>query len=94
MLIYLWALSEKAHTLWIKIIKWIDTYIIKDHSLWYMALPHDPSWTSRKILKLRNVCQGFIKYEIGNDVSTFLWVDNWHPLGSLYKHYGDRVIYN
>lgn len=38
--------------------------------------------------------QQWIKYEIGNGVNTFLWIDNWHPLGPLILKYGDRVLFN
>lgn len=31
---------------------------------------------------------------IGSGENTFLWYDNWHPLGSLRSKYGDRLIYD
>ncbi|KAL7230441.1 hypothetical protein ACSBR2_008843 [Camellia fascicularis] len=29
---------------------------------------------------------------IGDGGETFLWLDNWHPIGPLYKIYGERVV--
>lgn len=91
MLKLLWALSRKADTLWVK---WVHTYVIKEHNLWTMGLPYDVSWTIRKIFQLREVCQPLIRYQIGNEASTFLWLDNWHPLGPLYKRFGENVCSN
>ncbi|XP_058222497.1 uncharacterized protein LOC131332341 [Rhododendron vialii] len=34
------------------------------------------------------------KYQIGNGERTFLWWDNWHPLGPLYDRFGARVVHN
>lgn len=31
---------------------------------------------------------------VGNGKNTFLWLDNWHPLGPLYARFGSRVVYN
>ncbi|XP_058198487.1 uncharacterized protein LOC131314007 [Rhododendron vialii] len=80
-----------ADTLWIK---WVHTYIIKDQCLWAMEVPCDASWTMRKLLGLRRLGQSLIKYQIGNGERTFLWWDNWHPLGLLYDRFGDRVVHN
>lgn len=38
--------------------------------------------------------QPLIRYKIGNMNSTFMWLDNWHPLGPLFKRYGQRVCSN
>lgn len=35
-------------------------------------------WVMRKLLKLRRLCQGWIRRVIGNGEDTFLWTDNWH----------------
>lgn len=35
-----------------------------------------------------------MEYEIGNGANTFLWIDNWHPLGPMILKYGDRVLFN
>lgn len=59
-----------------------------------MGLPYDVSWTIRKIFQFRDVSQPLIQYKIGNGASTHLWLDNWHPLGRLYKRYGENVCSN
>ncbi|XP_058180159.1 uncharacterized protein LOC131298698 [Rhododendron vialii] len=33
-------------------------------------------------------------YLVGNGNKTFLWLDNWHPLGPLLTKFGARVVYN
>ena len=48
----------------------------------------------KKIFKLRSLGQAMISYDIGNGQDTFLWLDNWHPLGPLYQKFGDRVVHN
>lgn len=88
---HLWAICKKADSLWVK---WVHTYIIKNQSLWHMSIPSDASWSIRKIFGMRNLGQPLIQYKVGNGQSIFLWVDNWHPLGPLYKRYGEDVVYN
>lgn len=88
---HLWALSLKADTLWVK---WIHSYIIKGQNLWFMDTPCDASWTVQKVFSLRGLGQPLIKYMIGNGLDTFLWLDNWHPLGPLYNRFGSEVVFN
>ncbi|KAF7143946.1 hypothetical protein RHSIM_Rhsim05G0215400 [Rhododendron simsii] len=91
MLRHLWAICMKADTLWIK---WIHTFVLKKHSLWRAKIPHDASWTVCKLLKLRDMAQPWIQYVIGDGKSTYLWADNWHNLGPLYKRFGDSRDFN
>lgn len=72
----------------------IHSYVIKEECLWHMSLPSSSSWTIRKLFKLRVLVQPCIKYVVGNGARTFLWLDNWHPLGPLYFMFGDRVEFN
>ncbi|KAI8532887.1 hypothetical protein RHMOL_Rhmol11G0252300 [Rhododendron molle] len=55
-----------------------------------MPIPNDCSWTVRKLMNLRNLGQNFVKHSIGNGQATFIWLDNWHPNGPLYKLFDDR----
>ncbi|KAG5545465.1 hypothetical protein RHGRI_017828 [Rhododendron griersonianum] len=57
-----------------------------------MPIPNDCSWTIRKLLKLRDLRHLFVKHIIGNGQSTFLWLDNWHPRGPLYKLLDDKAL--
>lgn len=50
--------------------------------------------TIRKIFQFRDICQTLIRHEVGNGASTFLRLDKWHPLGPLYKRYGENVCSN
>ncbi|KAI8544608.1 hypothetical protein RHMOL_Rhmol08G0310000 [Rhododendron molle] len=59
-----------------------------------MKIPTDCSWTFRKLLRLRTVAFPFITKIIGNGESTFLWLDNWHPLGSLFSKFGNGIVFN
>jgi hypothetical protein len=35
-----------------------------------------------------------MKYIIGDDMTTSLWFDNWHPHSPLADSYGERFIYD
>lgn len=59
-----------------------------------MTLRADSSSTLRKIFGLRREGQIFIRHVIGNDLNTFLWLDNWHSLEPLFQRFGDRVAFN
>lgn len=48
-----------------------------------MPVPPSASWTIRKIFSLRRMVQPWIGSIIGDGQDTFLWLDNWHPLGLL-----------
>lgn len=32
--------------------------------------------------------------KIGNGITTYLWHDNWHPLGTLILKYKDRIVFD
>lgn len=91
MIKHLWALALKADNLWVK---WLHTCIIKNHCLWTIPIPVSASWTIRKLFKLRPLVHPWITNVVGNGMNTFLWLDNWHPLGPLYARFGSRVVYN
>ncbi|XP_058192089.1 uncharacterized protein LOC131309479 [Rhododendron vialii] len=88
---HLWTLSKKSDSLWVK---WIHSYVIKRKCLWHMRLPQDSSWTIRKLFKLRDQIQPLIKYVVGNGSKIFLWLDNWHTEGPLYKVFGEAIVRN
>lgn len=31
---------------------------------------------------------------MGNGATTFLWLDNWNPLGPLFYIFGDIIVFN
>lgn len=36
--------------------------------------------------------QHFVKHIVGNGQDTFMWLDNWHTLGPLYKLFEARTL--
>ena len=84
MLRHVCAVSKKADTLWFK---WVHTYLIKYHYFWFMDVPSDSSWTMKKLFKLGSLGQKCIQYTVRNGEKTFLWLDNWHPMGPLCKYF-------
>lgn len=88
MIRYIWAIASKADSLWIE---WIHMFVIKSKCMWSMKVPASSSGTNKKIFKLRTIVQPSIKCIVGNGSKTFLWWDNWHPMGLLFQHFGDRL---
>lgn len=56
-----------------------------------MPVPPSASWTIRKIFSLRRMVQPWIGSIIGDGQDTFLWLDNWHPLGLLKYRFEGRM---
>lgn len=89
---HIWYLvSGGEQSMWCQ---WVKSYLLKSKSFWKVKIPSSPSWTWRKLLQLRPLIHPFILYEIGDGSSTFLWHDNWHPLGPLVARFGNRIIYD
>lgn len=61
-----------------------------------MKIPQNATWTVQKLLQLRSVVQPWITYVrvMFMDHDTFLWWDNWHPVGPLYLRYRDSFERN
>ncbi|XP_028125748.1 uncharacterized protein LOC114322601 [Camellia sinensis] len=74
--------------------QWVKSYLLKGKSFWIVKVPNDPSWVWRKLLSLRKWVSPLIKHKIGCGDTTFLWFDNWHPIGPLWNKFGDRIIYD
>ena len=92
MMKHVWRLIAKDFSsIWVK---WIHSNLIKSKSLWELKISQDSSWAWRHILKLRSKVKERIKMKIGNGQNTFMWLDNWHPLGPLLEKYGPRVVYD
>ncbi|XP_028117723.1 uncharacterized protein LOC114315305 [Camellia sinensis] len=89
---HVWFLfSGGEQSMWCQ---WVKSYLLKGRSFWCLKVPSDPSWVWRKLLDLRSIIAPLIKYNVGNGKATFLWFDNWLPLGPLFNRFGDRVISN
>ncbi|XP_058216995.1 uncharacterized protein LOC131327886 [Rhododendron vialii] len=72
---HLWVISQKADTLWVK---WVHVYILRGQSLWGVQIPCEASWVIRKLLKLRDTCQEWIR----------LLASYW----ALYKRFGETMV--
>ena len=89
---HIWALFAKDNaSLWSQ---WIHVYMLKNRSFWSIKPPSQCSWYWRKLLKLRDMVRPVLKHRIGNGCGTFLWYDNWHPLGPLLVKFPPRVAYD
>ena len=38
--------------------------------------------------------RGLVKHNVGDGKNTYLWNDNWHPLGPLLERFGSKVLYD
>lgn len=85
------AICKKSDTM---PVKWIHTYVIESQNFLYMKSPADSSWTVRKLWKLRDLGRSLVKHVVGNGENTWVWLDNWHLMGPLYKTIGEEVVYH
>ncbi|KAJ9535397.1 hypothetical protein OSB04_un001487 [Centaurea solstitialis] len=53
----------------------------------------DAPWFWRKIVRIRDDFRSNLVHSIGDGTSTFLWFDNWHPLGPLCHFISKRDLY-
>ncbi|XP_028120126.1 uncharacterized protein LOC114317568 [Camellia sinensis] len=89
---HIWFLfSGGEKSMWCQ---WVKSYLLKGKSFWKVPVPSDPSWVWRKILSLRKSIFPLIVHKIGNGNATFLWHDNWHPVGSIWDKFGNRITYD
>ncbi|KAL3500951.1 hypothetical protein ACH5RR_035400 [Cinchona calisaya] len=65
-----WNVCCKKDSLWVK---WIHTVNLKYKSFWGFKAPTDCCWSWRKILKMRELVQTFIKQYVWNGENTNLW---------------------
>lgn len=70
----------------------MKTNRLKGKSLWEIKTINDNLWYWEKLIKLREDMRDRIQHRIGNGENTFLWMDNWHPVGSLLDKYDNRII--
>ena len=73
---------------------WVHMYRLKNKSFWKVKMPAHCSWYWGKLLKLRPVAKPLIIHKIGTGDHTFLWYDNWLPIGPLLDRYPERIAYD
>jgi len=91
MLHHVWTLFARSGSLWVA---WIENNLLKGRSFWQVSIPHNCSWSWRKLLKLRSIAKQFLSFKVGDGRKIFLWYDVWHPEGCLFDKYGYRMIYD
>ena len=64
-----------------------DSNLLKGRCLWTVKSPNGVH------LKLRDLAMSFVKFEVWDGKTVFLWHDNWHPIGTLSLEFGYSVIY-
>ena len=89
---HVWGLlSNQNRSIWAS---WIHTYRLRGKSFWAIKAPSQFSWYWMKLLKMRDKIRPLLKHNIGNGCRTFLWFDNWHPLGPILEKFGNRIVYD
>lgn len=88
---HIWNLCQPNSTsYWVN---WVKKNLIRDHSFWELKIPHNCSWSWRKLLKLRDSIRPHIHHQVHNDEDTLLWYDNWLPMGPIAPRFGERIIF-
>ncbi|KAJ9535832.1 hypothetical protein OSB04_un001013 [Centaurea solstitialis] len=86
----IWKILDCGDSLWVK---WLHTYRLKGRCFWDVGEVFDAPWFWRKIIRIRDDFRCNLVSIIGDGRSTFLWFDNWHPLGPLCQFISKRDLY-
>ena len=73
---------------------WIHANLLKGKCFWTVKIPQECTWGWRALLKLMDEARKFIRFEVGDGKTIFLWHDLWHLAGVLVQRYGFCVIYD
>jgi hypothetical protein len=68
--------------------------VLKGRSFWQIPILKSYSWNWKRILKLKDLAKTFIRFQVRDERSIFLWHDHWHPLRYLLDKFGFRVVYD
>jgi hypothetical protein len=85
------VINNRINNIWVA---WVHEYLLKGRSFWNVSIPNNSSWYWRKLLKIRSLAWGFLRFDVGNGSNIHLWVDNWHPFRALFDRFSFRVIYD
>jgi hypothetical protein len=58
-----WSLFAWSGSLWVA---WVKEYLLKGRSFRNISVSQNCSWSWRKLLGLRQLARGFIKFEVGD----------------------------
>ena len=88
---HIWSLFTKVGSLWVA---WIHANLLKGKCFWTIKIPQECTWSWRAILKLRDEVRKFIRFEVGDGKTIFLWHVLWHLVEVLIQRFGSCVIYD
>ena len=88
---HIWSLFTNAGSLWVA---WIHANLLKGKCFWIVRIPQEFTWNWRAVLKLRDEARKFIRFEVGDGKTIFLWHDLWRPTRALVQRFGSHVIYD
>ena len=88
---HIWSLFTNVGSLWVA---FIHANLLKGKCFWIVKSPQECTWSCGAILKLRDEARKFIRFEVGDGKTIFLWHDLWHPTGVLVQRFGSPVIYD
>jgi hypothetical protein len=91
---YAYAYLEHFCQVWFHLGGLSKRKFLEKKSFWSVGIPQNYSWSWRKILKLRDTINRFLKFEVGNGDNIHMWLDLLHPAGVLIEQYGFRVVYD
>lgn len=61
-------------------------------SIWTVPVPASCSWSWRSVLYVREFAENVVLHLIGKGSTTAMWLDPWHPVGTLRNLFGDRFV--
>ncbi|XP_052627262.1 uncharacterized protein LOC128133760 [Lactuca sativa] len=74
----IWLIISEADSIWVK---WTKINLLKGRSFWDIEKKNGLSWSWRNLIKLKDVVRVHFCNKIGDGARTFMWFDDWHPLG-------------
>ena len=67
---YIWSLFTNVGSLWVA---WIHANLLKGKCFWTVKIPQECTWGWRALLKLMDEARKFIRFEVGDEKTIFLW---------------------
>ncbi|GAA0146354.1 hypothetical protein LIER_06333 [Lithospermum erythrorhizon] len=80
---------KEQEAMWIK---WINTYRLKDKSIWDIQLRSVDTWTWTEMLKFREILKPHVKWSVGNGVNVNFLHDNWYCMGVLHEIFRRKEV--
>ena len=71
-------------------VSWVRRDLIGRENFWMLVPNRRGSWIWRSLCKLRIKVRPFIKCQVGSEITTSFWMDDWTSLGPLIELIGER----